>query len=361
MHKRISAYLFLWTHTFSLKEQTFFAQRLAFLIRANVSLVESIEILTGHMRSPVHRALMQTILNDISNGYMLSKSLARFPSVCSEFGVQIIRVGESSGTLSQNLEYLADELTKRHALRRKVVSACIYPALITAATLGVTLFLTVYLFPKIMPVFVSLNVDLPLSTRAMILISAFVVHWGVYLLLFVVLVGIAFSYMLHRSVLLRRFLDRVYLHAPLFGKMFRFYYIANACRTLGLLLASGMQLSEALQVTADTTKNLIYKEEFMCLAVSINRGETMSKYIAQRPWLFPDVLGNMIAVGERSGTLSKTLLYLSDMYDAEVEDFTKNISVLIEPVLMLLMGLMVGFIAISIITPIYGITQNLHA
>ena len=114
-------------------------------------------------------------------------------------------------------------------------------------------------------------------------------------------------------------------------------------------------------VTSDTTTNLVYKAEFSEMAKVVNRGENISKYLLLKPKIFPDIMGSMVAVGERSGTLSQTLVYLSGMYDAEVEDFTKNISVLIEPILMILMGLLVGFIAISIITPIYGITQNLHA
>ncbi len=346
---------------FSLKDQTFFAKRLSFLINAGVPLSESIAMLGEQMRTKAHVAILRSILRDVSSGQTLSRSFAKFPNLFNEFSVQILKIGESSGTLSQNLDYLADELKKRQALRSKVVSAFIYPALITTATLGITLFLTAYLFPKIMPVFESLHVQLPLSTRIMIVASGFLTHWGFALAAVLVGCGIGLSIGLKKSVRMRTRFDQLILHAPLFGKMIRYYNIANACRTLGLLLASGLRLSEALVVTGDTTQNRIYKKEFIAMAQTVNRGENISKYLLQRPSLFPDIMGSMVAVGERSGTLSQTLVYLSGMYDAEVEDFTKNISVLIEPVLMILMGLLVGFIAISIITPIYGITQNLHA
>lgn len=155
--------------------------------------------------------------------------------------------------------------------------------------------------------------------------------------------------------------DRIILRVPLFGRMIRFFNVASACRTLGLLLKSGVPLYEALVVTADTTRNHIYKEAYKRMAESVVRGEKISTHMLLRSDMFPDIAGHMVAVGERSGTLSGTLVYLSEVYDAEVDDFSKSISTLIEPVLMVVMGILVGFIALSIITPLYGITQNIHA
>ncbi len=129
---------------------------------------------------------------------------------------------------------------------------------------------------------------------------------------------------------------------------------------MGLLLKSGVALGEALAITSDTTKNLVYKKHYARLREGVDRGERLSLHMAKHTAVFPDMFGHMVAVGEKSGTLSDTLVYLSEMYEAEVDDFTKNLSTLIEPFLMVVMGLVVGFIAISIITPIYGITQNLH-
>jgi type IV pilus assembly protein PilC len=143
--------------------------------------------------------------------------------------------------------------------------------------------------------------------------------------------------------------------------MLRSYNLANGARTLGLLLKSGVPFSEALAVTAETTKNRLYRDAYSEMREVVVRGEKISVYLASKKKLFPDMMTHMIAVGERSGTLSETLVYLSEMYDAEVDDFTRNLSTLIEPALMIVMGVVVGFIAISIITPIYGITQNLQS
>ena len=143
------------------------------------------------------------------------------------------------------------------------------------------------------------------------------------------------------------------------GDVIKNYNLANSTRAMGLLLKSGITLAETLEITTRVTGNLVYKGEFKKLANVANRGVKMSVYLATNRALFPDVLTQIVSVGEHSGNLSHSLIYLSELYEAEVDDFTKNLSSMIEPVLMIIMGIMVGFIAISIITPIYSITQNL--
>jgi type II secretory pathway component PulF len=344
----------------SLKEQALFAKRLSFLINAGVPIVEALHILRVQMVGGGQLVLDQ-IVKDVSGGQSLSRSFAKFPNVFSEFAVHIIRIGESSGTLFQNLNYLADELKKRQALRRKIVGAFIYPALITVATIGITVFLMVYLFPKITPIFTSLHAALPLSTRIVMAVSSLLIHWGILIFFVLVLVVGASVFAVKRNEFLQKFMERGYLRTPLVGTMVRSYNLANGSRTLGLLLKSGVQFSEALSVTADTTTNRLYRDAYNEMREVVIRGDKISTYLSRNKNLFPDIMTHMIAVGERSGTLADTLVYLSEMYDAEVDDFTRNLSTLIEPALMIIMGVVVGFIAISIITPIYGITQNLHA
>jgi len=180
----------------------------------------------------------------------------------------------------------------------------------------------------------------------------FVVGLAVFLVVFLVV---------HKkSRPIRHFFDRMLLRLPMLGQVVQQFNIANSSRTLGLLLKSGVRLGDALSITSDTTKNLVYKKHYQELQSVVDRGEKISLHLSKYTAVFPDMFGHMVAVGEKSGTLSDTLVYLSEMYEGEVDDFTKNISTLIEPALMVVMGLVVGFIAISIITPIYGITQNLH-
>ncbi|MEK7531140.1 MAG: type II secretion system F family protein [Patescibacteria group bacterium] len=348
------------TPKLSIKEQTFFVKRLAFLIKANVPILEGLHMVSEQSSSRSYKKVLGSVISDVTNGTSLAKSLGRFPATFGEFGINIIKVGESSGTLSQNLEYLADELRKSHVLRKKLMGAFVYPAVIVVATLGITAFLMLYLFPKIMPVFASMHMELPLTTRIVIWVSTFLQNWGLTFSVVVVLSAIALTMVITRVRSIRFWFHRFLTRMPMFGSVVRAYNLAGISRTLGLLLKSGITLSEALPLTADTTKNLVYQHELRVMAHAVNRGERVSTYLAKRRKIFPDVMSQMVAVGEKTGNLSNTLVYLSELYDAEVDDFTKNLSALIEPALMVVMGLLVGFIAVSIITPIYGITQNIN-
>lgn len=348
------------TPRLSSKEQVFFIKRLAFLIRANVPILEGLYMVKDQTSSRRHVRIVSKVIDDISNGQSLAKSLGKFPHIFGDFGINIIKVGEHSGTLSQNLEYLADELKRRQELRRKVMGAFVYPAVVTLATLGITGFLMLYLFPKIMPIFSSLHMELPLSTKIVMAISTFLQHWGLTALGVLIAAMIVVTILLRRSKAFHYVFDQWVIRLPVIGSVVRHYNLANASRTVGLLLKSGVTLSTALPLTADTLQNLVYKEEFMKLTECVNKGQEISTHLRTNRLLFPDVVPQMVAVGERSGNLSNTLVYLSEFYEAEVQDFTKNLSSLIEPALMVMMGILVGFVAISIITPIYGITQNLH-
>ena len=343
----------------SIKDQTFFIKRLSYFIKAGITIMESLHMIREQTIPKKYTRMLDIIIRDISNGQFLSTSLSKFKGVFGEFAINIIHVGETSGTLSQNLEYLADELKKKQQLRQKIIGASIYPIVITLATLGITAFLMIYLFPKIMPVFLSLNMTLPISTRIVIFISDSLRNYSYHIITFIVVFGIGFFITFKKSYLFHYYFDKFVLKMPIVGKVIQYYNMTNFTRTMGLLLKSGITLNEALPIISKTTVNLVYKKEYQFMLRTINQGERMSFYLNKRMKLFPDVLSQIIAVGERSGNLSNSFVYLSDLYEGEVDDFTKNLSGLIEPVLMIFMGILVGFIAISIITPIYGITQHL--
>ncbi len=345
---------------FSIKDQTFFVKRLSFLVKAGIPILESLNMIKENTRSKSHVKVYDTIIKDVSNGKNLSSSLSKFKKIFGEFAINIIGFGESSGILSENLEYLADELQKRQLLKKKVIGAFIYPAVVTVATFGITGFLMVYLFPKIMPIFNSIHMELPITTRIIIHLSNFIRDYGFVSILALIALSIGMTLLVKRNKKVHYYFDMYTLKMPIIGKVLRDYNLANCNRTLGVLLRSGVTVSEALHITTKTTLNLVYKKEFNELASVVNRGEKMSIYLRSRRALFTDVMPQVVSVGERSGNLSNSLIYLSEMYENEVDDFTKNISGLIEPILMIFMGLLVGFIAISIITPIYGITQHLQ-
>lgn len=344
---------------FSTKEQVLFAKRMAFLVKAGVPLIECLHLIRAQTKSDAKKRVYDSVINDVANGQYLSKSLGKFKRLFGEFSINLIRVGEESGILSQNLAYLADELEKKHALQRKVLGALVYPVFITIATLGVTTVLVAYIFPKLMPIFTSLQVKLPWSTRALIAVSEYLRDWGLLTLLGIAAGSIAFVIVRNRFEALQMATDYVLLRIPLAGSIVRAYNLANFCRTLGLLLRSGLTLTSALEITSQTTKNRVYREAARTMAAGIMRGEPLSRGLEERAKLYPAILAHMVAIGEKTGNLSSTLAYLGELYEGEVDELTKGLSSSIEPVLMVVMGLIVGIIAVSVITPIYSITQHL--
>lgn len=347
---------FLW---FSLNERVHFAKRLSFLIRAGVNVLESVTIIRNQTKSLRKQRVYNTIIADLAAGRLLSKSLERYTTLFGSFTINIIRVGETSGILAENLTYLADELAKRQALERKVLSALIYPLFITLSTLGITSLLVIFIFPKIMPIFTSLDVKLPWTTRALLAVSEYLHVWGLLTLLGTVVLLIVIEILRRSLYSLRYALDSIVLKLPVIGHIVRAYNNANFCRTLRLTTASGIGLSDALHITAHITKNTVFKNAYFDFETHVVRGEKISTAMRAYPSVFPDMLPHMIHIGETTGGLSSTLMYLSDLYEAEVDEYTKNLSNAIEPILLLTMGALIGLIAVSIITPIYEVTRHL--
>ncbi len=343
----------------TLSEQTFLMKRLSFLIRAGIPMLDSLIIIQTQTKKKSHHVILNTIITDVSNGQEFSKSLRKFNTIFGDFSINMIALGESTGMLSENLEYLATELKKKDALRKKIISAFIYPVIVLFATLSITIFLMLYLFPKISPVFKSLHIDLPLSTRVVMWSSSFLQNYGLYLFTIIILISIATPFILKRNFKFHFYFDKYVFKIPLIGLVIKNYNLANITRNMGLLLKSGVPLGETLNILTKITSNLLYKEELGKINQTTNRGQKISSHFQTNPELFPDILIQVVSVGEQSGHLSEALIYLAELYESEVENFTKNLTNTIEPVLMIVMGAIVGLIAISIITPIYSITQNL--
>ncbi len=344
----------------SLKDQMAFTTRLAFLISADVPILESLKMIRRQTRSKSRAKIVDAIIEDISSGHYLSDSLGKFKNIFGDFAVNIIRVGEEAGILDKNLEYLAEELKKRAELKKKIVGAMIYPAFVTAANLGISGLISVYVFPKIIPVFKSLGVHLPLTTRILIGMTTFISQYWVFLvgggaiLLFL----LTLSY--KKIKIFRYGASKALLATPIFGRLAQSYHMANLCRTMGLLLNCHINIVKAADITANATSDPVYKKEITVLALEIAKGKKISQHLDASPRLFPEMIPQMVSVGETTGRLGDTLVYLGNYYESEVNDITKNLSNSIEPALLAFMGLIVGFVAVSVITPIYEITQNLH-
>ena len=342
---------------FPVREQIIFSKRLAMILNSGVALREGLLMLDSR-DSRSSTFIVGRIIDDVSRGSSLGNALASFERQFGAFAINLVRVGEASGTLPNNLAYLAEELKKKDALRKKVLGALIYPAVIIVATIGISLVLTVYIFPKITPIFEGFKQQLPLSTRMIIALSSFLIHDGI--LIFPVLIAliVAGGFLL-RSPRVRRAGDRAMLTVPVFGRLSRSYNLANITRTMSLMLRGDVRVVPALEIISKSIGNTVYREDLVHIADSVRRGKKLSTQMQTCGGRFPPLCTQMVAVGEETGDLAGALMYVSDMYEEDINDLTKNLATLLEPVLMLVMGAIVGFIAISIITPIYGITQNL--
>lgn len=344
---------------FGTQDQIFFAKRLGMILRAGMPIMRGLDMLSSETRSSSATHIFRSLIVDVSSGQPLSTGLGKFKHIFGEFCINIVKVGEASGTLHENLNYLAEELKKKQELRRKVVGALIYPAVIVVATIGITVMLTVFIFPKIIPIFQSVKATLPLSTRVLIVLSDFLGRWGLWLIGALVALSTAFFFLMRLVPRFHLWMDIVLLRIPLLGKLSQDYNLANVTRTLSLLLKSDVGVVNSIELVAASTRNHAYRRALYGAAEHIQRGRKISEQLGTEPRLFPPLMTQMVLVGESTGNLSSSLMFLSDMYEEEISDLTKNLTTMLEPILMIVMGLIVGFIAISIITPIYSITQSL--
>jgi type IV pilus assembly protein PilC len=342
----------------STQDKVDFTRHLAATIKSGIPLVEALKLIQSQTSSKNFVGIIGQVITDINNGQTLSKSFGRFGPVFGDFFISIVGVGEASGNLAASLLYISSELKKQREINSKVKSAMVYPAVVLVATLAMALFLTIYIFPQILPVFTSLRVELPITTRIMIKIFVFLgsyyIHTIVGIILSIIVLKILFSMKKFHF-----FYDKMILSVPVVGELIVHMTMANFSRSLGILLKSGMTIIDALSVTQSTFHNMYYRYHVGQIIEVVKRGEEIGRYLSEHPRLFPPMLVGMIKVGESTGNLEENLEYLSEYYTEELDLSVRNLTSLLEPLLILIMGLVVGFIALSIVTPIYSVTQGL--
>lgn len=341
-----------------LQERVMFARHLAVGLKSGMTMQKSLQMIIDQTKSKSFKKILQKFIDDTTNGMFLSDSMEAYRSIFGELFINIVRVGEQSGTLIENLNYLSSELKKKKALKSKVRGALIYPIIILIATIGIVATLMIGVFPKILPVFANLNIDLPITTRILIVVSNFMSNYTLFLIIALFLF-IATVWWISHYAFYKRIWHRILLGLPVIGKIAIKVNCTTFTRVLGLLLKSGVQITEAVEITASTMDNYVYQREIQKGAEELRKGDFFSKYIRTKKRFFPVTLVNMIEVGENTGNLTENLEYLAEFYEDEVDETLKNLSSIIEPILLLIMGLLVGFIALSVITPIYQISQTL--
>ena len=340
-------------------EKVFLAKSLALMIRAGLPLRESIATIQEQSKSKTFKKILDDILKSIDNGQSLTTSLSRHPNIFDSLYINMIKIGEESGTLAENLGHLSLQLEKSHELRSKVKAAMIYPAIILTAVIILGLALTFFVLPQITPIFKTFDIQLPLATRILIAFTEIIQNYGLFILIGVVALSVIL-FLISRFRPVKFLIHKITLKIPIAGAISRNVNIAHFSRTLGVLLKSGITVVSALDITQTTLGNLVYQKELVEVAEEVQRGKPISDYLRKKETIFPLTVSRMVEVGEKTGNLEETLLYLSNFYEAEVDRSVKSLSTILEPILLLIIGAVVGFIALAIITPIYDITRGLH-
>lgn len=339
-------------------ELIIFIRRLSFLVGAHISLEKAVALVAKQSR-PRFRKYVVDIHDALIHGTSFSESLEQFPKIFPTFVTRIIRAGEAHGLLAECLSYTSSELERRKILVKKIISMSVYPCLIAIGTIVLSGFLLLFIFPKIRGVFTSLHMSLPFATRVTLWISDTLRAYGIYMFSSLVVIGIALVYFLRTSSKFQYQKDRLIIRIPLIGTLVRYSYNSAFLRMTGIMLEAHISIDKAVLYSGEAIHHQEFQTAIKHVSSILGERGNLKDGLSQYPHLFPDITCELVEVGESSGTLSKSLIFISDMYDKEIEDKLKILMTLLEPALMILMGIIVGFISLSIITPMYEVSQTI--
>ena len=344
--------------TVSLSEKLFFTENFRVMVKAGLSITEALETLALQTKNKRFKKILVEISDGVDKGNSLGGMLQKYPKVFPEYFTNMIKVGEVSGNLEQNLEQLGLQMKKDHELVSKVRGAMIYPMVILAATVGIVIMMFVYVIPSVLSVFEDMKIQLPLATRILIAISKALTNYGALVALaFLILVVALFIF--SRTKKGKLFNHFLFLRLWILGPIVHKINLARFSRTLSSLLKTDIPVIKSFEITSTILNNVYYKNACQNTAEELAKGVAINMILKKTPDLFPPLVTQMVLVGEKSGTTDELLAELAGFYEDEVSDITKNLSSIIEPILIVFLGGVVALIAFAVISPIYTLTQNI--
>lgn len=342
----------------SLVEKMNFARHLSTMVKAGLPLNRSLQILAKQTKNSQFARVITEIEENVRKGQSFSDSLGKYPRVFSELFINMVKVGETSGNLEEVLKILGSQMAKDHELRSRIKGAMIYPAVIVCAMVGIGILMMIMVVPKLSAVFEELKIDLPWTTKLVIFTGQFLSSYFIS-----VLIGFLIMIILIRQLIKtkigRKIIDFISLNLPILGRLTRQINSAYFARNFSSLIEAGVPIVNALQIVAKTITNSFFRQSLFISAERVQKGEALSKILENFSQLYPIMVIQMIEVGETTGTLSNILENLAGFYEEEVSNATKNLSSIIEPILMIIIGAAVGFFAISMIQPLYSMMSGL--
>lgn len=333
------------------KDLVFFFRQMSVMIDANLPIVKGLKILIKQTANKRLKAIIASVADEVDGGAKLSEAMGNFSDVFGSFYVSIIKSGETSGRLSEVMNYLADQEEKDYELQSKVRGAMIYPAFIVSVLVVVGFLVMTFVLPKITTILRESGVKLPIATRFLIGVSnGLLAWWWEIIILAVVLVVVFMGYI--RTANGRRQFDLFKIKMPIFGKIFRSIYLVRICRSFATLLRGGVPMSSALEVVKEVTGNKIYQEILNQTAKEVAEGNSIFESFLLSPYI-PVTVAQMVQVGEETGKLEEVLMKITDFYGREIDNSMRNLSTLIEPVIIVILGIGVAFFALAVILPIW--------
>ncbi len=340
------------------KDVAVFSRQLAVMFRANVSLVESLRTIGGQLPNQNFREKIFKISQIVESGSTLSDALSRYSDIFSPFFVSMVKAGEVSGNLSQQFNYLADYLEKQYYLSGKVKAAMVYPGVIVAVMVGVLFLLSYFVMPNLTAMLQDSEMELPALTQFVIGFTDFIRGIGGIVLLLVMIAVALGIFRFSRSKTGKRFFDNLILRLPIFKNLLKMLYVSRFADNLSVLIAGGIPITRALEITTDIVGNDIYRDAITKTAIGVRKGQAISSTLFGYPELFPAMFSQMILVGEQTGSLDKSLLVMVSFYEKETERGIDAMLTLIEPMLVIVLGLLVGGVVASVMIPLYQSMGN---
>ena len=343
--------------TVPLTERMIFARHLAIMIRSGFSLAPAIGVLGEQTKNKRFQSALQEIRKNIEAGTPLSESFRKQTKIFNELFVNMIQVGETAGNLDEVLFILADQMKKDHEVRSKVKGAMMYPAVIVVAMIGIGIAMMILVVPKLAATLLSFGVELPVTTRLIIGMADFMSNNTLLIVIGFISFIIGLTQMT-KVLFIKKGVHWLMLHAPVVKALTQKVNSARFSRIFSSLLKSGVPVVEALHITSNTLSNYHFKTALNSIAKHVQKGEQMQDNFLQYPSVFPAMVSQMIGVGEQSGTLSDVLENLADFFEEEVTNTTKNLTSIIEPVIMLVVGAGVAFFALSMMQPMFSLISG---
>lgn len=329
-------------------------KHLSIIIKAGLSLKEGLDTLLNDARKKVLVRLLTEAKANLEKGQPLSYTFKKYPNYFSKVFIALLEAGEVSGTLEKSLDYLGIQIDKEYKMRQKVRNAMIYPVILVFASVAVITILMVLVIPRLTKVFFQNNLNLPWSTKFVMGVSDFLGK-NIIFIIILFIASLAALLLLKNKRSFQMFSSSIILRIPIVSDLYKKIILARFTRTLGILLASGVSILKAIDISSEVLGYNRFREDFKEINTEISQGSSLGMSLKRRKDRFPYLVINMVSVGEKTGKLDSVLKDLAGFYEDEVDNGLKNVISLIEPLLILIMGLIVGGIAFSIIVPIYQI------